>query len=102
MKGKKTWSLKAFRQGFPGGSDVKEYACKAGDVGSIPGSGRSLEKEMATHSTILAWRMPRTEEPGGYSPGGRKESDTTEQLNSKASVRSERRPLVKEPLSAAI
>ena len=37
-----------------------------------------LEKEMATHSSILAWRIPRTEEPGGYSPWGRKESDTTE------------------------
>ena len=35
------------------------------DTGSIPGSGRSLEKEMAAHSSILAWRLPRTEEPGG-------------------------------------
>ena len=38
-----------------------------------------LEKEMATHSSILAWRIPWTEEPGGgYSPCGPKESDTTE------------------------
>ena len=38
-----------------------------------------LEKEMATHSSILAWRIPWTEEPGSYySPWGRKESDTTE------------------------
>ena len=37
-----------------------------------------LEKEMATHSRILAWRTPWTEEPGGYSPWGHKESDTTE------------------------
>ena len=37
-----------------------------------------LEKEMATHSSILAWRIPRTEEPGGYSPWSQKESDTTE------------------------
>ena len=37
----------------------------AGDIGSIPGSGRSLEKEMATHSSILAWKIPQTEEPGG-------------------------------------
>ena len=38
-----------------------------------------LEKEMATHSSILAWRIPWTEEPGGlYSPRGRKESDKTE------------------------
>ena len=37
-----------------------------------------LEKEMATHSSILAWKIPWTEEPVGYSPWGRKESDTTE------------------------
>ena len=39
----------------------KEFACDAGgakDVGSIPGSGRSLEEEMATRSSILAWRIP--------------------------------------------
>ena len=36
-----------------------------------------LEEEMATHSSLLAWRIPWTEEPGGYSPRGRKESDTT-------------------------
>ena len=41
----------------------------------------SLEKGMATHSSILAWRIPWTEEPGGlYSPWGHKESDKTEQL----------------------
>ena len=40
-----------------------------------------LEKEMATHSSILAWRIPRTEEPGvGYSPWGHKELDMTEQI----------------------
>ena len=44
--------------GFPGGSDGKESACNAGDPGLIPGSGRSLEKEMATHSSILAWKIP--------------------------------------------
>ena len=38
-----------------------------------------LEKEMATHSSILAWKIPWTEEPGG--PRGHKESDTTEQLH---------------------
>ena len=37
-----------------------------------------LEKEMATHSSTLAWKTPRTEEPGGlYSPWGCKESDVT-------------------------
>ena len=40
-----------------------------------------LEKGMATHSSILSWRIPWTEEPGRlYSSWGRKESDTTEQL----------------------
>ena len=39
-----------------------------------------LEKGMATHSSILAWRIPWTEEPGGLQSMGRKESDTTEQL----------------------
>ena len=43
---------------------------------------RPLEKGMATHSSILAWRIPWTEEPGGlYSPWGRRESDTTEQVS---------------------
>ena len=41
-----------------------------------------LEKEMATHSSTLAWRIPWMKEPGGYSPWGRKESDTTERLHS--------------------
>ena len=40
-----------------------------------------LEETMATHSSILVWRIPWTEEPGGYSPWGREESDTTEQLH---------------------
>ena len=37
-----------------------------------------LEEGMATHSSILAWRIPWTEEPGRYSPWGGKELDTTE------------------------
>ena len=51
--------------GFPGGSDGKEFACNVGDPGLIPRSGKSLEKGMATPSSILAWRIPWTEEPGG-------------------------------------
>ena len=39
-----------------------------------------LEEGMATHSSVLAWRIPWTEEPGGLHPWGCKESDTTEQL----------------------
>ena len=49
---------------FPESSVGKESACNTGDLGSIPGSGRTLEKEMATHSSTLAQRIPRTEEPG--------------------------------------
>ena len=37
-----------------------------------------MEKEMATHSSVLAWRIPGTGEPGGYRLWGRTESDTTE------------------------
>ena len=40
-----------------------------------------LEKEMATHSSILAWRIPWTEDLGGLQSMGRKESDTTERLH---------------------
>ena len=42
----------------------------AGDMDSIPGSGRSLEKRMATYSSILAWRIPWIEESGGLRPTG--------------------------------
>ena len=41
-----------------------------------------LEKEMATHSSTLTWRIPWREEPGRLQSMGRKESDTTEQLHS--------------------
>ena len=66
--------------GFPGGSDGKEYACNAGDPGSAPGSGR-FPGEMATHSSIPAWRIPWTEEPASLQSMGLKESDTTERLS---------------------
>ena len=73
--------MKSGTVGFPGGSEVKASACNAGNLGSIPGSGRSpgegngnplqysclenpMEKEMASHSSILAWKIPWTEEPG--------------------------------------
>ena len=48
-----------------------------------------LEKEMATHSSILAWRIPWAEEPGGLQSTGRKESDMTERLHF-TSLQSER------------
>ena len=49
---------------------VKKSPCNAGDLGSIPGLGRSLEEEMATHSSTVAWRTPWTEEPGGLQTMG--------------------------------
>ena len=64
--------------GAPGGSDGKD-AHRAGDPGLISGSGRPrkilgqegpLEKAMAPHSSILAWRIPWTEEPGGLQSMG--------------------------------
>ena len=42
----------------------KASAYNAGDLGSIPGSERSLEKEMATNSSIIAWKIPWMEGPG--------------------------------------
>ena len=56
--------------GFPGSSDGKESACNAGDLGSIPGSGRSPEEGNGIRSSILAWRIPWTEEPGGFQSRG--------------------------------
>ena len=67
--------------GFPGGSDGKASACKAGmrEIQVLsPGREDPLEKAMAIHSSTLAWKIPWMEEPDRHSPGGRKESDTTE------------------------
>ena len=52
------------------GSEGKESAFSAGDLGSILGSGRPLEKGMATHSSIPAWRIPWTEESDGLQSMG--------------------------------
>ena len=48
----------------------KESAYNAGGSSSIPASGRSPEEEMATHCSILAWKIPWTEEPGGLQSTG--------------------------------
>ena len=55
----------------------KESACNAGDLGLIPGGEGPLEKKMATHSSILAWRIPWTKEPGELQSMGSQELDTT-------------------------
>ena len=63
--------------GYEGASQVvlvvKNLPANAGDIrdeGSIPGSGRSPGGGMATHSSILAWRIAWTEEPGGLQSMG--------------------------------
>ena len=61
--------LVTYPTGFPGGLDGKESACNAGDLGSILGWEDPLEEGMATLSSILAWRIPWTEEPGGLLHG---------------------------------
>ena len=50
--------------GFPGSSVVKNLPANAGDAGLIPGSEDPLEVETATHSSILAWNIPWTGDPG--------------------------------------
>ena len=47
------------------GSDSSESVCNAGDRDGSLGREDPLEEDMATHSSILAWEIPRTEEPGG-------------------------------------
>ena len=60
-----------FLWGFPGGSDGKEFSWNAGDLDSIPGSGRSpLEEEMPTHSQCSCLRIPWIEEAGGLQSMG--------------------------------
>ena len=56
--------------GFPGGSDGKESACNVETWVQSLGWEDPLEKGMATHSSILAWRIPWTEEPGGLQSRG--------------------------------
>ena len=68
---------------FPGGSDSKESACNVGDLGLIPGWEDPLEEGMATHSSILVWRisMDRGAWQATYSTWGCKKSVTTERLS---------------------
>ena len=61
---------------FPGGSVVRNLPVNTGDLGSIPVSGRSPKKEMATHSSILAWEILWTEKPGKLESTGSQKSQT--------------------------
>ena len=51
--------------GLPSGTVVKNTPANAGDMGSLLGWEDPMEEEMATHSSILAWKIPCTEEPVG-------------------------------------
>ena len=67
----------------------EESTCNAGDTGprvQSLGGEDPLEKEMTTHSSVLAWKIPWTEEPGGYSPWGHKQFDITYQLNNNTTI----------------
>ena len=66
---------------FPGGLVVKNLPANAGDLGLIPGLERFSGEDMATYSSILAGKSHGQRSLVGYSPWGRKKSDTTEQLN---------------------
>ena len=70
-------------RGFPGGSVIKNPSAKQQVWVWSPVQEDPLEKKMATHSSILAWRIPWTEEPGSCSPCGHKELDITESPNNK-------------------
>ena len=63
---------------FPGSSAGKESACNAETQVRLLSWEDALEKGTATHSTILAWRIPWKEEPDRLQSMGHKESDTTE------------------------
>ena len=56
--------------GFPGGSAVKNPPANAGNMGLIPGSEKSLRVGNGNSSSILAWEIPWTEEPGGLRSKG--------------------------------
>ena len=62
---------------FPDGSVSKESACSAGDPALIPEQGRSPGEGNGKHSSILAWKIPWTEEPGGWQSIGLQELDMT-------------------------
>jgi len=59
-----------FRYIINSDSDSKKSACNVGNLASISGSRDPVEKGMATHSSVLTWRIPWTEGPGGLQSMG--------------------------------
>ena len=72
--------------GFPGGLVVKNLPANAQDTDSILGQEDPLEKKMTTHSSILAWKISWTEEPGGLQSMGHKESNMTKHACTQKSI----------------
>ena len=77
-----------YELGFPGGSRGKESGCSAGDPGSIPGSQRSPGEGNGYPWGLLPGESHRQRSLAGYSPWGRKESDTPERLTLSNSIQS--------------
>ena len=75
------WKLSLFIVWASGGSLVKNPPAMHEMQDRPLGREDPLEKDTATHSSILAWEIPWTEEPGGLRSMGSQESDMTEQLN---------------------
>ena len=73
-------AIKRASLGFPGGSEGKVSACNAGDLGSIPGSGRSPGEGNGNPLQYSYLENPMDGQPGGYSPWGHKEFYTTKRL----------------------
>ena len=65
-------------------------------VGSL-GRDDPLEEGMAIHSSILAWEIPWTEDPGGLHPWGCKQSDMTERLNTNTKINSAKKHVLGSP-----
>ena len=76
-----TNNVKHSSRGYPGGSVLKNPPANAGDSGSIPGSGRSLEKEKATHSSIFGGKSLDRGAWQATVPQGHEVRDRAEQLN---------------------
>ena len=65
-----SWEFKNLVSGIPSGAVVKNLSASAGETGATPGQEDPLEEEMAALSSILAWDIPWTEEPGGLQSMG--------------------------------
>ena len=79
---------------IPRGSDGKKSACNAGEASLIPGSEDLLEKGMATHCSILAWRIPWTEESMGLRRAGHDWATNSNKLVSGSQIHYENRACI--------